>query len=472
MLSPIIATSEGMVQGVVKHLGPKQIFNFLGIPFAKPPVGKLRFQKPESPDFRVGLYQATRVKPECLSATGLKVSAPGTSEDCLYLNILVPTKGIRELLFEKKLPVILFIPGGGFNVQGGTETPYLNPVLPAFEDVILVTINYRTNLFGFVYHEQYRKEFFGNLGFYDQNVAIRWVKKNIARFGGDPDNITIYGHSAGSMSISAHLISPYSRGLVRKAIMSSGTGIIPQSSPNLRTSLATEVILRKSGCIKSNHKVGCLQSLNSTYLLSLIPEVIFPFLPTFESEYIPVRLDQVFLDENFPPNDVDLLIGVTRHDGSLFVAIKDPDAVTAPEVSYTQALRIISTVFKEKGIPDVTNWYLNSDVHRVSSPSEVTRQALIKIFTDIFTACPSWEISRRLRKYQRRGKTFAYLLDYKATLSYIAICNQNPNLGICHGDDLTLVFGSPFWQPMNFTDQDRRASLEMIRTWGQFARTG
>nr|XP_022305464.1 liver carboxylesterase-like [Crassostrea virginica] len=211
-----VKTPSGWVRGYEEKLDDSQIFKFLKIPFAKPPVGQLRFQKPQ-PIEQWENVQGTSELPQ--SCPQWYFSLPGfedltTDEDCLYLNVYVPGKISKE----RNLSVMVWIHGGGF--MFGAASKY-NPVaLVTKGDVIVVTINYRLGLFGFLTMNDPLLS--GNYGVWDWIEALRWVQNNIAAFGGNPNSVTIFGESAGGMAVSLLTLIPSAKGLFHRAISQSG----------------------------------------------------------------------------------------------------------------------------------------------------------------------------------------------------------------------------------------------------------
>lgn len=205
---------------------------FFGVPFAKPPVGNLRWKAPQPPDNWKGVFQTKKFRPRPVQAIvfgDMSSRSEGLSEDCLYLNVWSPaTYG------AKGLPVLVYFYGGGFVAGDGSEPRYDGASM-AKKGIVVVTVNYRLNIFGFFAHAELSAEASykgsGNYGLLDQNEALKWVRQNIAVFGGDPSKVTIAGESAGSISVSAQMASPLSKGLFAGAIGESGAGINPTLSP-------------------------------------------------------------------------------------------------------------------------------------------------------------------------------------------------------------------------------------------------
>jgi para-nitrobenzyl esterase len=199
--------------------------SFKGIPFAQPPVGELRWREPQPAKNWSGVRNADEFGPRCMQRTGPGADywfrSSGMSEDCLYLNVWTPAKSDKE----EKLPVLVYVFGGGFQNGDGSEPRYDGASM-ARNGTVAVSVNYRTNIFGFFVHPELTRESphhaAGNYGLLDQVAALRWVQKNIAAFGGDPKRVTVAGESAGSISVSALMASPLSRDLMAGAIGESG----------------------------------------------------------------------------------------------------------------------------------------------------------------------------------------------------------------------------------------------------------
>jgi para-nitrobenzyl esterase len=212
--------------GVVESTTPPRdgVRSFKGIPFAQPPVGDLRWREPQPVKEWAGVRNADHFGPRCMQRTGPMADywfrSNGMSEDCLYLNVWTPARSGKQ-----GLPVLVYIFGGGFQNGDGSERRYDGESM-ARKGIVAVTLNYRTNIFGFFSHPELTEESphhaSGNYGLLDQVAALRWVQQNIAAFGGDPKRVTIAGESAGSLSVSALMASPLSRKLMAGAIGESG----------------------------------------------------------------------------------------------------------------------------------------------------------------------------------------------------------------------------------------------------------
>lgn len=244
--NPQVKTSEGVLEGI-EESGIKV---FKGVPFAQPPVGDLRWKAPQPVKAWTGVRKATDFGPNPMQQPlfgDMNFGTKKMSEDCLYLNIWTPAKSMDE-----KLPVLIYFNGGGLVAGSGSEPRYAGMSM-ARKGIISVSANYREGIFGFFAHPELSAETSykgsGNYGFMDQAAAIKWVKENIAAFGGDPERITIAGESAGSMSVSALMASPLCKGLFAQAIGSSGSVL---RNGNLKTLKEAE----KAGKEKAE-QLGC-----------------------------------------------------------------------------------------------------------------------------------------------------------------------------------------------------------------------
>ena len=218
--APHVKTANGMLEGV----NSSGIRIFKGVPFAKPPVGELRWREPQAPVSWQGVRKADKFGPRAMQLpvfSDMIFRSNGVSEDCLYLNVWTPAQS-----FAERLPVLVYFFGGGFRAGDGSEYRYDGESM-ARKGIVAITVNYRLSVFGFFAHPELTKESphhaSGNYGLMDQSAALRWVQQNIAAFGGDPAKVTIAGESAGSFSVSAQMASPLSKNLLAGAIGESGS---------------------------------------------------------------------------------------------------------------------------------------------------------------------------------------------------------------------------------------------------------
>jgi para-nitrobenzyl esterase len=252
---PLVRVDSGLLQGV-QSAGVR---SFLGVPYAAPPVGDLRWRPPVRAARWSGVRPATAFAPHCAQSAS-PFGAATTNEDCLYLNVFSPA-GLRW-----GAPVMVWIHGGGLTVG---ESDDYNPVRLIGQGVVVVTINYRLGALGFLAHPALTAESAhhasGNYGLLDQQAALRWVARNIAAFGGNPHNVTIFGESAGGLSVHEQLVSPLAAGLFDRAIVESGA-YQPVQPPLAKAETAGQTFAGQAGC--ADQSAACLRSLPVSTILA------------------------------------------------------------------------------------------------------------------------------------------------------------------------------------------------------------
>ncbi|CAG2169356.1 unnamed protein product [Oppiella nova] len=290
-----VKTTSGVVRGQTIQVLNTNVYQFLGIPYAEPPVGALRFAKPQPIEKPLeGIIDATKFGNGCMQKesgfTGMS-SPSNLSEDCLVLNIWTPNVRNKDQLSETPAlkPVMFWIHGGG--LSWGSSDMYGGGPLATY-DVVFVSINYRLAHFGFLYGD--REDAPGNQGFYDQLLALKWVRENIHAFGGDRDEITIFGESAGSWSVSAHILSPLSKGLFKRAIMQSGAQLFNKDRDMITKSEALKEgkeLAKDLGCSDSE---DWLQFLRNVDPKELVAKTKPSTRPVFGTEFLPLSAQKAF----------------------------------------------------------------------------------------------------------------------------------------------------------------------------------
>jgi len=325
-----VKTANGTLAGTIEKSG---IRSFKGVPFAAPPVGNLRWREPQPVKNWTGIRQAKQFGPRAMQLPvfgDMNFRSNGVNEDCLYLNVWTPAKTGTE-----RLPVLVYFYGGGFIAGDGSEPRY-DGESTAQQGIVTITVNYRLGVFGFMAHPELTKESpnkaSGNYGLLDQSAALRWVKQNIAAFGGDPNKVTIAGESAGSYSVSAQMASPLSKNLIAGAIGESGSLLSLQPTSSLAQAEQTGVSFANS--IGAN-SLADLRALPAQQLLEAAGK---PGIPRF-----PVVVDGYF----FPKSPADIfaageqahvpLLAGWNSEESGYRAILGQEQAT-PE-NYTQAVQ-------------------------------------------------------------------------------------------------------------------------------------
>ncbi|MCS6935147.1 MAG: carboxylesterase/lipase family protein [Chitinophagales bacterium] len=295
------------------------VLSWKGVPYAQPPVGALRYRAPQPPEPWKGIRAATRYSAICPQPHSRFSVGKHSSEDCLYLNIWSPAADCA------KRPVMVWIHGGGFIVGSGASDLYHGANLSRNGDVVVVTLNYRLGVFGLLYFDSTdsaASEFENNLAIRDQLAALQWVKENIEAFGGDPDNITIFGESAGGTSVETLLACPDAKGLFHKAIVQSGPPTMQWSKD---TALAiTDKFLSILGLSRTNarmlltYSTDSLLSAQKRLLEYMVKETTNRvFAPTVDGELIPADVYQQISKGEVC--GIPLMIGTNLNEATMFV---------------------------------------------------------------------------------------------------------------------------------------------------------
>jgi para-nitrobenzyl esterase len=305
-MSTFAADRVKTANGVVESTTPPKngVRSFKGIPFAAPPVGDLRWKEPQPVKNWKGVRNADKFGARCVQRSGgdYWFRGDGPSEDCLYLNVWTPAKSGHE-----KLPVLVYVFGGGFQQGDGSEPRYDGESM-AGKGIVAVSINYRLGIFGFFSHPDLTKESAhhasGNYGLLDQVAALRWVQKNIAAFGGDPRHVTIAGESAGSISVSALMASPLSKDLIAGAIGESGALIATLPPHPLAETEQNGV---KFGQAVGANSIAELRALTADKIMELTapagrgagaspagPAASISFGPNLDGYFLPATLEQIY----------------------------------------------------------------------------------------------------------------------------------------------------------------------------------
>ncbi|REE18166.1 carboxylesterase type B [Paraburkholderia sp. BL27I4N3] len=329
---PAVAhTEQGTVRG---NMGDGYV-SFLGIPYAAPPVGDLRWKQPAPAPVRPQELAATATPSECVQFA--PDSSVAGSEDCLYLNIYRPSKADA-----KSLPVLVYIHGGSLTTGQGSNTDGI--AFASQNNVVLVTLNYRLNGFGFFAHPALSAEAGGSSGAYgllDQQAALRWVKANIANFAGDPSNVTIFGQSSGGVSVVSHVASPSSAGLFAKAAVISG-GWYPDTPPLAPAEARGAADATSWGCTGDDATITrCLRALPaSTIVRATYAPLQQEFVPVVDGKVLTMTVEQALESGHF--NSVPYMTGATPDEWALYAApvlanapltAQNYDSVTAAYVS-------------------------------------------------------------------------------------------------------------------------------------------
>lgn len=430
----IVNTQSGLVQGVVTN----NILAFKGIPYAAAPVGELRWKLPQPPVSWTEVRNATEFGAACLQQLNPQTQVSGPlSEDCLTLNIWTPKTNPNA-----KLPVMVWIHGGGLTSGAGSE-PTSDGQALAERGIVLVSINYRLGLFGFFAHPALEAETPAgpmNFGLYDQMAALQWVQQNIAAFGGDPQNVTIFGESAGAESVMAHVASPLTRGLFQRAIVEShsATSGLPRQQM-----IANGINYANAfGLAGDKATAAELRAVSAdTILATPIPGG----QAVVGDDFLPQSIPAIF--ENGTEAPVPLIIGFNSYEASYM----DPILAAAP-LNYDKVFKSLEAVgFSAQTLyPDITD------------PHELWRN----IFRDSVYATGTRYMTDL---HSQRAPTWQY------NFTYLPVKQRSELPGVPHAGELAFVFGtSELMTPLKgvFTPEDVDMSRRVMDYWVTFAKTG
>jgi para-nitrobenzyl esterase len=441
----IIKTEQGKVVG--KTINGGKVKAFLGLPYAAPPVGVLRWRTPQPPARWKDERDATRFRAHCAQGKVFEdmIFQDGEgSEDCLFLNVYAPASAKSK----SKLPVMFWIHGGGYSGGASSEPRHNGDFLPT-RDVVLVTINYRLGVFGFLATADLANEAngaAGNYGLQDMVAALRWVKANIGEFGGDPDNVTIFGESAGSFAVSTLMASPMARGLFHKAIGESGAafgGALAYDSLPVREK-ADGAWVAGLG-VKS---LAELRALPTEKILDAVKDKKGGFPPDIDGKLLTESIESTYADGR--QAHVPLLAGWNSDEGSFF-AMRG--------MTSDQWNGMANGLFKERAAEFLTLY-----------PGQTDAQALrsaVDYGSDSFIAFSTW---KWLEAHRKTGVSLVYRYHFELA----ALPSKfHPGTFAFHSDDIEYVFGTLDTRPgATIRDWDRQLSDQMMSYWTNFAKTG
>ncbi|HZI55566.1 MAG TPA: carboxylesterase family protein [Verrucomicrobiae bacterium] len=471
---PLVAAKDGVFQGV----STSTMNEFLGIRYAQAPVGDLRWKAPRRPERSAGIQDATKFGNHCpqpASPFGL----PSITEDCLFLNVFTPAgasqnshdghdgKG-RDGERSGRLPVMFWMHGGALVVG---ESDDYNPQRMVAQGVIVVTINYRLGALGFLAHPALSAEAAdpdndndsdqaggsGNYGIMDQQLALKWVKRNIEAFGGDPGNVTIFGESAGGLSTFSNLVSPRAHGLFDRAIVESGAYRLTLPSLATAESQGTAFATAEN-C--TDQTAACLRALTVAQVLA--KQNAAGYATNIDGRVLPQSIGTALASGQF--NRVPVMNGTNHDEWRLFVALNDVFAGIIPTPgNYPQI--IAGTL----GIPVAATGPIVA-LYPPGPTTQSTELALGALGTDAIFACPAHFASALTSQFV---PTFAYELnDENAPQDFLPFAGFP--YGAAHASEIQYLFdlrpSLPVVPPLNANQQ--QLAQNMVSYWTEFAEKG
>lgn len=449
---PKVTISNGELEGI---LLPSGIKNYRGIPYAKPPMGNLRWKEPQPVENWKEILKADTFgnRPMQMPVfADMNFRSATVSEDCLYLNVWTPAKNAKE-----KLPVLVYFYGGGYIAGDGSEYRYDGESL-AEKGIVTVTLNYRLGIFGFFVHPELSDESpngaSGNYGLLDQHAALLWVKNNIAAFGGDPNKITIAGESAGSISVSAHMASPLSKKLIAGAIGQSGAMI----HPTLEALPLEDAEKNGIGFARTigSGTMSELRALSAKELMEMASKPgAFKARATLDGYFLPKLPAAVFAAGD--QARVPLLAGWTSAEMpyNAFMQGKEPTPenyagiVTA---KYGDSAGEVLALY-----PGTTN--------------EEVMQSTTALASDNFIVYSTWKWAEDHRRTSKKS-VFVYTFS-KGRPSLITDSNKAAPSGAPHASDIEYALGNLASNKVyNWTADDLKASEYMENYFANFIKTG
>ncbi|XP_069312841.1 liver carboxylesterase 1-like isoform X3 [Eulemur rufifrons] len=484
---PVVATVHGKVLGKYVRLEgfAQPVAVFLGVPFAKPPLGSLRFAPPQPAEPWRSVKNTSSYPPMCpqdpvagqllsnLLSNRKENITLKFSEDCLYLNIYTPA----DLTKKSRLPVMVWIFGGGL-VVGGAST-YDGLALSAQENVVVVMIQYRVGIWGFFSTGDEHSR--GNWGHLDQVAALRWVQDNIASFGGNPGSVTIFGESAGGESVSVLVLSPLAKNLFHRAISESGVALTATLVQNGDVKPLAEQVAVAAGCktTTSAAMVHCLRQKTEEELLEATLKMKFlridfdadpreshPFLPTVvDGVLLPKSPEEILAEKNF--NAVPYVVGINKQEcGWLLPTQLMGYPLSEGKLDQKTATSLLWKSYPLTGIPEeLTSVAIEEYLGGTDDPVK-KKDLFLDLIGDVLFGVPSVIVAR----HHRDAGAPTYMYEFRYRPSFSSDMKPKTVRGD-HGDEIFSVLGAPFLKG-GASEEELKLSKMVMKFWANFARNG
>uniref|UniRef100_A0A7N6AJR3 Carboxylic ester hydrolase n=1 Tax=Anabas testudineus TaxID=64144 RepID=A0A7N6AJR3_ANATE len=467
LTAPEVHTKLGSLRGQYVSVKGKEtgVHAYLGVPFAKPPVGPaLRLAAPQPLEGWEGVKDATQQPLMCVQhkqdmldlaeKLHLSVVIPDISEDCLYVNIYTPANRAHDA----KLPVMVWIHGGGYTM--GSASIYDGSALAAYQDVVVVLIQYRLGLLGFLSTGDEHMP--GNLGLLDQVQALKWIQQHIHNFGGDPDLVTIFGESAGGVSVSLLLLSPLSEGLFHRAISESGTaemGIVVSNNPLQLTQMVANI----SGCsLESTEKIAdCMRNLDIDTIVNIVKDKKLHYSANIDGHFLTKPVDELLSQHQL--HTVPFITGVNNDEAGWLIVdfFAPPNWTEGLDREEKDSHRYLGTFF------------LSFQPLKLLISTEVFLYITIHIYLDKLALINK---THNFHLSVIDAGAPVYLYEYQHPPKFLQ--EKRPSfVKTDHGDELFTVLGFCFTTthvklPDSCPEEEEKLSKIMMSYWGNFARTG
>jgi len=478
-----VQTRSGAIKGKLINGDGFSHYQFLGIPYAKPPVGSLRFRPPVPVRPWTKTLEADKKGPECYQQNDLLPDENAAySEDCLHLNIYT------EDMNHTAKPVMVWIHGGGFILGSGNKYAPLPGLLK--EGVIVVTINYRLASLGFLTFGN--DVVSGNMGLKDQALAIQWVKQNIRSFGGNPNKITIFGESAGGVSVHAHVLSPWNFGQIQGAIAHSGTMLLYNHIKSFgeREEIFAKDAATKLGCDEdlNQRTLDCMQGMNIEDIMKMLKneitdgflnnKLVYEWRPVIDNyasnPFLP--LDPLEAMQTGVFNQIPFMSGTVKNDGAIILPtfaltgkttkeVKENWGSLGPAMMYSSPNHKVTE--EDSLFANITMKYYN---HPQGDSALEQDQPLLDILSDSVFISPDQKTVQMMSKHSQH--VFNYYLTQQTDKSFIGpVLQLGPEYSPMHGDDLIFLLEN-YGQKLKFSEEESALSKLMIKYWTNFAKFG
>ncbi|KAF5276535.1 hypothetical protein FQR65_LT03965 [Abscondita terminalis] len=466
--APIVKTNQGDLKGKLSvDCYGKPYYSFQGIPYAQPPVGDLRFKAPKEPKAWSGIKDATKEGNPSYSRHSLFQNIIG-DEDCLYLNVYTP-----QLATDSLKAVMFWIHGGGYLIGSGSSE-FFSPDFLIQEDVVIVTINYRLGLLGFLSMNDPTLEVPGNAGLKDQVMALKWVKLNINKFGGDPNNITIFGESVGGGSVHFLMLSPMSKGLFHKAIIQSGSAIgnrgrgqhsSPLLAQALKLSNPTEAEILTTLKSMSTEEVFSIQEqIPEVCEFRAFGAVVEPYVNN--DTFLPREPIDIIRSKEY--YDVPMIIGFTSREGYFAIfryGIDQAEGDFEKEI-ITSLNTVKGSDLSKKVAGKIRNFFYGAEP--LSKPNT---EAFVLLQSDNMFLRPVYNTAR-IHVATSKSPVYLYRMSIDSKLNLYKRFFKITEPGVSHADDLGYLFKN-FLTPKILPGSIEENGMQVFtKFWTTFAKTG